>query len=387
MTNGDSLGYYAALEVSPSSGAETIKQQYHALAKRWHPDHNTDVQAGERFQKISVAYNVLKDDDSRLLYDLLSQAYDAQHFPDMNNLKIYTNKAGYQEVDLRNIKLIQVFGKIIKHEEKNISEICNYSEAKKLALKVSLQNWFLGWWSLSGIIANLKAIQYNYRRVLSDYKGNFTLLCHNMIAYAQEERFDEAYASGRLALRYASPVQKQLVQQYMNKLPYQRNYIYPQWKIGNLKAIQLIAPLFLLLDILLTCSTNVISIDEFNQLWKQDKHMDYFQEVRFRGGGSTVDDMVVSKVVSIPVDKEDISNLFHLVRDSRVMYGPDENFDLLAELPARTSVRFTGYTPDEKWARIMIDNGEMGFVPLANIKRGVGIAIPEGSQIYTGPSL
>ena len=386
MTIGDALGYYEVLEVHPEAGSETIKQQYHVLAKKWHPDRNTDEKSGEIFQKISVAYNTLKDDDSRLLYDILSQAYDEKHFPDMNGLKIYTNQAGYEEIDLRNIKLTQIIGKLVKHQEIKHAEICNYAEARKLAFKVSIKNWLLGWWSLTGIIANIKAISENYFKVLSDYKGNFTLLVHNMLAYNQENRYDEAYASARLALRYATPRQKQLIEQYMEKIPYQRDYLYPQWKATSFKMVQLVAPLCLIISILLVLSTRVVDMKEFNRIWASDNNINYFHEVRFRGGESTVDDIVVAKVVSIPVDTEDMSQLYHLKSDSKIMYGPDKNFDVLTELSADTTVRFTGFTPDEKWARVMIDNGEMGFVPYKDIKQGIGKEIPEFSKIYTGTS-
>lgn len=384
MINGDSLGYYEVLEVPQNAGTETIKQQYYILAKKWHPDHNESEQAAERFQKISIAYNILKDDTLRLKYDLLSQAYEADHFPDMNNLKIYTNQRGDQEIDLRHIKLQQVRGLLVKHKTKELKEICNYKEAKKLILKTSLQNWLLGWWSITGIIANIHAIDYNYRKALADYAGNFTLLCHNMLAYAQEQRFDEAHACARLALRYANPRQRQLVEQYMKTLPYQREYIFPQWKTMAFKLPQLIVPIILLTGLMLAGSTKIMTMEEFNKLWTSDNKINYFQEVRFKGGGQTVDDMVVSKVVSIPVDTESFGNLYHLNKDARIMYGPDDNFDVLAELPAKTTVRLTGYTPDEQWARIMIDNGEMGFISYKDINKGMGKDIPENSKIYTG---
>lgn len=387
MMQGDSLGYYEALEIPTDAGAETIKQQYHLLAKRWHPDRNTDESAPERFQKISVAYNILKEPESRLKYDLLSYAYDAAHFPDMNNLKIYTSRIGNEEIDLRHIKLYKETGKILTHSEEEVQEICNYKEAKQLTLKTSVHNWLLGWWSLSGIAKNLKALMINYEKVLSDYSGNFTLLTHNMLAYAQEQRYDEAHACGRLALRYAVPKAKSLVEEFMKNLPYQRDYIYPQWSKNSFRAVQSIIPICLLIAGCIVGSTRVMSIEEFNKLWHSSDKINYFQEVRFNGGGSTVDDLVVSKVVSIPVNTEDLSNLYHLTKDCRVMYGPDDNFDVLKELPARTTVRLTGFTPDEKWARVMIDNGEMGFVKYEDIKRGIGKDIPEDSQIYTDSSL
>jgi hypothetical protein len=66
------------------------------------------------------------------------------------------------------------------------------------------------------------------------------------------------------------------------------------------------------------------------------------------------------------------------------MYGPDKNFDVLAELSSGTTVRLTGYTPDEEWLRVMIDNGEMGFIPAGSLKKGIGKEIPENSKIFTG---
>lgn len=382
MTNGDALGYYEVLEVSPDAGGETVKQQYHLLAKKWHPDRNPDPSAADRFQKISAAYNIMKDEKSRLLYDILSEAYDGAHFPDMNNLKIYSARNGNQEVDLRHIKLTRITGKLAGHGEKKIAEICNYNEARQLALRVSVYNWLLGWWGLTAIPANIQAITNNYKKILSDYAGNFTLLAHNMLAYAQEQHFDEAYASGRLALRYASPRQKQLVEQFLDNMPHERDYIYPQWKAQKLKAVQLLMPLLFIIGLGFAGSVRTVSMAEFQKLWLSDHKINYFQEVRFRDGGSTVDDLAVSKVVAIPVDIEDMSKLYHVKEDIKVMYGPDKNFDVLKELPAKTTVRLTGYTPDERWVRIMIDNGEMGFVPYDAIRKGIGRDIPEDSKIY-----
>ena len=64
------------------------------------------------------------------------------------------------------------------------------------------------------------------------------------------------------------------------------------------------------------------------------------------------------------------------------MYGPGDDFDIIKTLPANTTVRLTGKSPDNVWARIMIDNGEMGFVYLDTIERGIGKEIPFGSKIF-----
>ncbi len=62
--NYDAKGYYRVLEVSPNAPLSLIKQQYYDRAKFWHPDHNNNPDAVEIFQKISVAYNLLKDQKS-----------------------------------------------------------------------------------------------------------------------------------------------------------------------------------------------------------------------------------------------------------------------------------------------------------------------------------
>ena len=56
----DPLGYYTILGISSEADAALVKQSYRDLAKIWHPDHNTDAEALENFQKLSVAYEVLK---------------------------------------------------------------------------------------------------------------------------------------------------------------------------------------------------------------------------------------------------------------------------------------------------------------------------------------
>ena len=75
MDNGikfDALGYYKLFNLDLLSDSEVIKTRYKELVKEWHPDYNSNPNAVEIFQKISVAYNTLKDEDSRLAYILLS---------------------------------------------------------------------------------------------------------------------------------------------------------------------------------------------------------------------------------------------------------------------------------------------------------------------------
>ena len=66
------------------------------------------------------------------------------------------------------------------------------------------------------------------------------------------------------------------------------------------------------------------------------------------------------------------------------MYGPSDKFDVLTTLSQGHTVRVTGISPDKVWMRIMLDNGDMGFVHSADLVEGIGSPIPVNSQIYTG---
>lgn len=61
--------YYEVLGVSRNAGAEEVQQAYRKLARRYHPDVNSDPEAEERFKEINEAYSVLSDPDTRKRYD------------------------------------------------------------------------------------------------------------------------------------------------------------------------------------------------------------------------------------------------------------------------------------------------------------------------------
>lgn len=108
----DPLGYYAILGVAYDASETEIKQNYRERAKLLHPDRNPGENALENFQKLSVAYDVLKDETSRLIYDLMAQTHPRESFPDINALKPYKNRAGEEDVFVRTLNLRLVTGKL-----------------------------------------------------------------------------------------------------------------------------------------------------------------------------------------------------------------------------------------------------------------------------------
>src|SRR5690625_1747355 len=67
--------YYEVLGVSRDASQTDIKKAYRRKAMKYHPDRNPgDAKAGERFQEVSEAYEVLSDSGKRQAYDQFGKA-------------------------------------------------------------------------------------------------------------------------------------------------------------------------------------------------------------------------------------------------------------------------------------------------------------------------
>jgi curved DNA-binding protein CbpA len=71
----DSLDYYRVLRVAKDSSAEQIKQAFHELALRTHPDQYVEegadvcLAAARVFKRAVEAYGILSKEDLRMVYD------------------------------------------------------------------------------------------------------------------------------------------------------------------------------------------------------------------------------------------------------------------------------------------------------------------------------
>ena len=65
---------YRALGVARDASAEDIKKAYKKLARKYHPDLNSDPGAEDRFKEANAAYDILGDSEKRAMYDRFGEA-------------------------------------------------------------------------------------------------------------------------------------------------------------------------------------------------------------------------------------------------------------------------------------------------------------------------
>ena len=61
--------YYEVLGVSKDADDKELKKAFRSLARKYHPDKNSDRGADDVFKAVSVAFDVLRDPEKRSSYD------------------------------------------------------------------------------------------------------------------------------------------------------------------------------------------------------------------------------------------------------------------------------------------------------------------------------
>ena len=380
----DALGYYRILKASPYDDISAIKRKYYERAKFWHPDHNEASNALEMFQKVAVAYDVLKDENLRRQYDLLSLVYREKDFPTLGSLKIYKNQAGKDDKALRVLRQRRVLPNIKGSKIAETKDICNFREATVMVAKTSVANWLKGWWAPDAFAKNIAALQYNWRAVAAIDTDNLQLLVHNAVAYGQEKNIEMAwiYAKQAEALAAGHEYLHQRIISFAEKLGFQpkKTVKIPRWNSAELVRRQYLFPVFLILCLmfavlLLFAGQGLLSF--------KSAEKGYYEE-RVLSGRLVASDMVETKIMKTDSDAMSKEYLVHLKQDCTIYNGPDVRYSPMVDGKANQTVRITGYTPDKSWYQVMIDNGEMGYVERNKTENGIGNPVPFGSHVYRG---
>lgn len=66
--------YYSTLGIKRDASPEDIKRAYRKLARKYHPDVSSEIDADDRFKDVNEAYEVLKDPEKRAAYDQIDPA-------------------------------------------------------------------------------------------------------------------------------------------------------------------------------------------------------------------------------------------------------------------------------------------------------------------------
>ena len=370
----DALGYFSLLEATDSTDEQTLKINYREKAKFWHPDRNTSPNALETFQKLSKAYDVLKNPKQRVIYRLLSIIYTENNFPSIDRLNTYKSADGIETPYLR----VFAIQKLEKGQIKVENLIGTYEDALNFLKKSTFKNFINGFFNPNFY----KALQHNIHEISSNSAENLKVLIHNAAAFYDENKLDLAYLSALQAIEHANPAQREVIENFMHMLPpVQKAPL--NFDTRKLRTVQL-KPFFNMLYFVLACAAVAVFIFGAHSFIKQDSQkINYYQTVHFEGGEEMADDMVGAKIFNIPVDKTDGKMLFHITSVQSIMHGPSEKFDVLAKSSKGQTVRLTGYTTDKIWYRIMLDNGQTGFIKGRYLKKGIGDPIPEKSQIIS----
>ncbi|QQG34924.1 MAG: DnaJ domain-containing protein [Deltaproteobacteria bacterium] len=136
--------YYEILGISRQSSAEEIQKAYRKLARQYHPDVNKDKNAEDKFKKVSEAYEVLKNADSRRKYDTLGANWKSgDQFKDSSWQEIKFDFGGAEEGNGFSSFFNSIFGqsRTSSKGKWNVDRNSEMGKAEDVEINVNISPW------------------------------------------------------------------------------------------------------------------------------------------------------------------------------------------------------------------------------------------------------
>ena len=126
------MSLYEILEIKQNASEQEIKKAYHLLSRKYHPDKCSDINATEKFQQISSAYQLLMDDTIR-------KKYIKMNYTEKSNFqilleKIFSSNLKIQELKNLGINFSTVDWKYLEINYKHIFQAINFKELFEMFL-------------------------------------------------------------------------------------------------------------------------------------------------------------------------------------------------------------------------------------------------------------
>ena len=183
----DSRGYYATLGLNPGASIEAIRQAYRRIVKDCHPDTSTVKDGGQRFRRITEAYETLSENSSKAAYDAEVSAPQpevasaAQEIPEPVRCEV----CGKVTAQARRLVFWRITSFIFATHKSPVQKIfCRVCAAKE-QLKSTIWTSLLGWWGIPwGPVWSIGHGVTNAVGGTREVAVDESLMCQNAIAFA-----------------------------------------------------------------------------------------------------------------------------------------------------------------------------------------------------------
>jgi curved DNA-binding protein CbpA len=131
------IDYYEVLNVAENATFEEVKKAFRELAKKYHPDKNKDLNASTKFIEVFEAYEILKDHNTKAIFDKQRLNYKYSSLANSNKTKNQENEV-YDTVKENAKKRAQYFSRMTFEDFLNSSIFILKKVTSTLALILML---------------------------------------------------------------------------------------------------------------------------------------------------------------------------------------------------------------------------------------------------------